>query len=938
MKGNKPEAYDLFLYLDSLSIGSLQSILKCNNPTHYYFEKLLPLIKLIDHLSNMDKSISELFYERMRFKSELFDSSKIKHYSEIIQFIKKYQEYLPVEKRKTILEFFDKLIKHWTTYTIDIDSSLIGLAPNDGTVSKLAQDIELLKVNSSKEMAQIMKEEDFIKNMLKWSSFENPIELMKQIRHYSSLFRGVDKLKKGDIIVVRFTTLTQVSPSSSSSSSGSSSSLNNSNAIPVSGSLSSLPFMVIASGSPSILGNSNSSISPSSSSTGIITSNSTFSSIQARSLFSKTKIIPNRFSSSYKKSISNIPIITLEEYYKNCIRLPPHISQQINSSGIGSGPGGAYKDTSHGSFGIGKNFQPKAQFARFSGEKAGNFFLCYFSSQETEAVAVAPENILILNKRLIEKIKENDKLYLRKLIHQPSDEFTRELVLKGKESTVGYLNQINVDLKFVQFESLNTPNLLALKKIRIMKSKVQSILSENSHPLYRELDIQVKNEISQFLTHMNESQMFMPTYGNTLNDLNENHSLSMAKSKMNQIYGEIEMALDKFEFEKLQYLNANRKNEITEWWLKTIESKCLDFLEKRYFKPSAIPDNYIEQAPNNIFDIFENLKIIKLVLSPSENQKQVLLQMMEEQQQQEVIAATNNINSNGQGLRKRSNTPQLQQPQKETLNFSPVELIEQLKSEIYPIIDDFIKRSHAVFCDILNVDNLNDNNSIKDLLNERKPSMKSNLFSQLEDLLSDLEYLEEMKRLEANPEATSFHIVPISGLVIGFFARIENELKTIIELYSPDGQYILKLNGPIPKQPQEIVQDNSFVELSLNDNNNTKANASNIKNSNIIIGHRVAQHSYSESDSPLTLTINKVGAQNRPSSPTNNINNNNNANNNSSLPTIEEKSALIESIKSTDPTLVEETIKNLMVENDDNLSDIINELDNDGWTPLHIAC
>jgi hypothetical protein len=50
-------------------------------------------------------------------------------------------------------------------------------------------------------------------------------------------------------------------------------------------------------------------------------------------------------------------------------------------------------------------------------------------------------------------------------------------------------------------------------------------------------------------------------------------------------------------------------------------------------------------------------------------------------------------------------------------------------------------------------------------------------------LLRDIHHLEEMKRLEENPHEKSFHVVPISGLVIGFFMRIENELKTVLELW-----------------------------------------------------------------------------------------------------------------------------------------------------------
>ena len=46
-------------------------------------------------------------------------------------------------------------------------------------------------------------------------------------------------------------------------------------------------------------------------------------------------------------------------------------------------------------------------------------------------------------------------------------------------------------------------------------------------------------------------------------------------------------------------------------------------------------------------------------------------------------------------------------------------------------------------------------------------------------------YLGSMKALEDNPNPTekSLHIVPVGGLVIGSFLRLENELKTVLELW-----------------------------------------------------------------------------------------------------------------------------------------------------------
>jgi len=40
-----------------------------------------------------------------------------------------------------------------------------------------------------------------------------------------------------------------------------------------------------------------------------------------------------------------------------------------------------------------------------------------------------------------------------------------------------------------------------------------------------------------------------------------------------------------------------------------------------------------------------------------------------------------------------------------------------------------------------------------------------------------------MKHLEENPQEKVLDVVPVSGLILGRFIRMENELKTVLELW-----------------------------------------------------------------------------------------------------------------------------------------------------------
>ena len=49
-----------------------------------------------------------------------------------------------------------------------------------------------------------------------------------------------------------------------------------------------------------------------------------------------------------------------------------------------------------------------------------------------------------------------------------------------------------------------------------------------------------------------------------------------------------------------------------------------------------------------------------------------------------------------------------------------------------------------------------------------------------------MEYLEEMKRKEnPNYKSDSFHIGPISGLIMSEFVRMQQEYKTAVDLWLP---------------------------------------------------------------------------------------------------------------------------------------------------------
>ena len=157
-----------------------------------------------------------------------------------------------------------------------------------------------------------------------------------------------------------------------------------------------------------------------------------------------------------------------------------------------------------------------------------------------------------------------------------------------------------------------------------------------------------------------------------------------------------------------------------------------------------MPDNYVEVPPSNIKAVRKNAKILTNLLNSDQSKT-------------------------GLGT-----------------------LIQSLKDLIYPKIESFIADAKIALAEQLQFDLTEGTFTLKELEDafiEQKPNLPENLIEWIDEMLKDINYLNEMYELE-NPnypekDKVSLHIVPISGLVVGVICRLENECKTVCELWEP---------------------------------------------------------------------------------------------------------------------------------------------------------
>ena len=279
-----------------------------------------------------------------------------------------------------------------------------------------------------------------------------------------------------------------------------------------------------------------------------------------------------------------------------------------------------------------------------------------------------------------------------------------------------------------------------------------------------------KSELQKFIEEINQqdgstNKLFMPTCEQDLMRLNRLNFKQIAISFLESLHQSLHRTINGLESERRELMKGNLKNQLSKWWLLLIKTQYELLLAKTSYDESAWnEDTYIDEAPSSIDGVRSNLQVV-----------------------QELI-----------------NT-------KSELHKLVIEFTEDIKREVYPVIDDFIMKAHIVLsseilgtkisCHDYSPDHF-DLEHTKKVFNSKKESMEKEnggpeLVEQFDDLMKDLKYLVEMKKLEFKSESNKnsdvttggklelSYAVPLSGLIMGCFMRLENILKTILELWVP---------------------------------------------------------------------------------------------------------------------------------------------------------
>jgi len=397
-----------------------------------------------------------------------------------------------------------------------------------------------------------------------------------------------------------------------------------------------------------------------------------------------------------------------------------------------------------------KNQHQKCQvgfrFCRFVSPGPRDTALVFPWADERRAISVEWKQIIPLateHKHLLGHSRS-----MKQLVDDPIDRLYLELNTFVREETFQFLEKCGIDQKLLDKALENKISITELTAVKEMRSILHNLCTEPPKEFVAfidRIDHQSSSRVNDLLSNFQQTDLFAPTREAGLQAIQSTNFGELAKVRINRYVGFCDAALGHLELQKRDLMNGSQKQQMTEWWLGLIEGRVDEFLNNiDGWNPKAVPEDYIEKAPDSIADVRSNLNVIREVLDPKADKH---------------------------GTHK---------------------LLESLKGEIYPRIDEFVTNARITLSEHFSIDEKDfELKKVQALFEKERKDLDEKIEEWIDDMIKDMEYLQQIQEAEKRTEEGQTNTggglelgpVPISGLIIGCFYRQENELTTVIDCW-----------------------------------------------------------------------------------------------------------------------------------------------------------
>eukprot|EP01102_Stenamoeba_stenopodia_P022797 TRINITY_DN9637_c0_g1_i1.p1 TRINITY_DN9637_c0_g1~~TRINITY_DN9637_c0_g1_i1.p1 ORF type:complete len:836 (-),score=143.68 TRINITY_DN9637_c0_g1_i1:1086-3593(-) len=414
--------------------------------------------------------------------------------------------------------------------------------------------------------------------------------------------------------------------------------------------------------------------------------------------------------------------------------------------------------------------EKKFIFARCSGKAPKQDEIeVYLSADERSTAVIDLEKVYRLSSDLLSLMNYGSIRSMERLVNPPVKELITQMLQEIKLGVYKFLEdcQLSVELlKKASSNQLTIADLIAINHTKTIFDDILGLMSPSMH--YRReflafvsnLETKLNDRRATFLKQCSvatsEFTILPPTFVPSQVQLQQELiSFPISEHITNRVNFQskaVGVALEDLALKRREFISGQKKKSLAEWWLKLIKEEVNSFLFQCGFVLEAVPDNYTDVPPPSMQDVKNNSKILSAVIDPSHDV------------------------------------------------YNVKELLYRMKATVYPVVDDFIQKSLTIIADaieqtnrekgilcplnaydhmIYGTDRIAEATArVREAFSETNPAHKW-----VFEMLKDITYLVEMKSREDKDVGNALDVVPVSGLVVGRFVRLQNELKTVIEIW-----------------------------------------------------------------------------------------------------------------------------------------------------------
>jgi len=371
------------------------------------------------------------------------------------------------------------------------------------------------------------------------------------------------------------------------------------------------------------------------------------------------------------------------------------------------------------------------------------------SPLEAKTFSVSNDNVIPFDAEMRSQLGYAKSM--QKLVQDPVDILYGRIQKRVKKALGTFLSEAGVDYYLLKKTFSNQVALYEQPQLEATLKLLEQLVENESQEFYKKMEQLTSPEIQSFISGLDLMTLFTPTRESSLAQLRNLPITAFARNRLKYLILTAQTNLDMLNLERRNLLMGKEKTVLSEWYLNHIENSVDKWLESNGYDFGAVPLDYIEKPPrgNNLYTVRDNLELIEKCMASED-----------------------------------------------TLNVG--EFMTKLKDEVYTRIDKFCSSMMIVVGDVLDevlipeslgeVQKNFDEGLYTDQIEEASDSGKLPVEMWIRDALADIEYILEMKKLEEvtfNKKKVSLSkVVPITGLIFSRFHRLENELRTVLELWS----------------------------------------------------------------------------------------------------------------------------------------------------------